>query len=524
MKKLLTLVLVLFCAQFSFAQSPQKMSYQSVIRNTAGELVVESTVGIQISIFQGSPEGPLVYLETHSTITNVNGLANLEIGTGTIVLGTFSEIAWSDGPYFIESETDSEGGDNYTLSGISELLSVPYALYAGSAGDDGDWEISGENINRLGDGNVGIGTSNPQNKLRVHGNIFLGTARPDPEFNSLTDVLYLGSERKFLASATIPEVDGSQDWITLMAHPFSKGILFGNSGPDDINPHGSIDAKFSILTNGNVGVGTVSPENKLHVVGSKVTLQNTGQGNGTAYMDFESVTDGGSELTVGIVGGSGDGIVYQRSNHPIHFGTNDQLRMTIDESGNVGIGAQSPSFKFDVRGNARIGDGSSSEQDILFASGSGAWQVGTNNSGSGTQNNQFYIFDNGYRFTVQAGTGNVGIGTTTPQSKLAVNGKITCKEVEVTLSGFPDYVFETDYNLMSLKEIEAFIALNGHLPNVPSAAEVEENGLGLGEMNKILLEKVEELTLHAIESEKRIAQLEDLLKRVSALESSIEQK
>jgi hypothetical protein len=103
--------------------------------------------------------------------------------------------------------------------------------------------------------------------------------------------------------------------------------------------------------------------------------------------------------------------------------------------------------------------------------------------------------------------GNVGVGTTSPQSKLAVNGKITCKEVEVTLAGFPDYVFEADYDLMSLEQVEAYIKAHGHLPNVPSACEVEENGLGLGEMNKILLEKVEELTLHLIEKEAELKQL-----------------
>ncbi|MCB0810418.1 MAG: hypothetical protein KDB96_14165, partial [Flavobacteriales bacterium] len=94
---------------------------------------------------------------------------------------------------------------------------------------------------------------------------------------------------------------------------------------------------------------------------------------------------------------------------------------------------------------------------------------------------------------------------------------ITAKEVEVTLAGFPDYVFEPDYDLMTLEEVEAYIKKNGHLPNVPSAREVEENGLGLGEMNKILLEKVEELTLHLIEQQKRLdeqaAMIQDLLKQ-----------
>ena len=95
-------------------------------------------------------------------------------------------------------------------------------------------------------------------------------------------------------------------------------------------------------------------------------------------------------------------------------------------SGNVGIGTSSPgsSYKLDVRGNLRVGDGSTGEQDIQFFCGSGDWQVGTNNGGNGTNSNHFFIYDTSYRFTDQKGTGNVVIGTTTPGEKLTVNGSI----------------------------------------------------------------------------------------------------
>lgn len=96
--------------------------------------------------------------------------------------------------------------------------------------------------------------------------------------------------------------------------------------------------------------------------------------------------------------------------------------------------------------------------------------------------------------------GNVGIGTTSPDSKLTVKGDIHAEEVKVDLSvPGPDYVFKEDYNLKSLEEVQTYIKTNGHLPNVPSAKEMEENGIQLGEMNMKLLEKIEELTLYIIE-------------------------
>ncbi len=114
------------------AQSPSRISYQAVIRNSENKLVSDKTIGMQISILQGTADGVMVYIETHTPNTNANGLATIEIGGGESSYN-FSAINWANGPYFVKVETDPEGGTNYTISGTSQLLSVPYAMYAQTA-------------------------------------------------------------------------------------------------------------------------------------------------------------------------------------------------------------------------------------------------------------------------------------------------------------------------------------------------------------------------------------------------------
>jgi hypothetical protein len=109
------------------------MSYQAVIRDASNTLVTNTAVGMQISILQSTSTGTAVYVETQTPPTNANGLVSIEIGAGTVVSGTFSAIDWSAGPYFIKTETDPAGGTNFTITGTSQLLSVPYALYAKTA-------------------------------------------------------------------------------------------------------------------------------------------------------------------------------------------------------------------------------------------------------------------------------------------------------------------------------------------------------------------------------------------------------
>lgn len=135
MKKNLALIISFLFFVCGFAQTPpQKMSYQAIIRNNENVVIKNENVGIQIRIIQGDEFGASVFVERHTVTTNANGLATLEIGGGTVVSGNFATIDWANGPYLLKTELDPTGGTDYTISGFSQLLSVPYALYAAQGG------------------------------------------------------------------------------------------------------------------------------------------------------------------------------------------------------------------------------------------------------------------------------------------------------------------------------------------------------------------------------------------------------
>ena len=133
MKKFFTFLTVVLLTIISYSQAPQKLSYQAVIRNNSGQLVTSHAVGIRATILQGSPSGTMIYQETFNSLTNGNGLVSIEIGGGTLVSGNFSTINWASGSYYLRTETDPSGGTSYTISGTSQLISVPYALHAKNA-------------------------------------------------------------------------------------------------------------------------------------------------------------------------------------------------------------------------------------------------------------------------------------------------------------------------------------------------------------------------------------------------------
>ena len=269
MKQFLTTLSFSLLFAFGYSQAPAKMSYQSVIRNSTGSLVANSAVSVKISILQGSVSGAAVYTETHSVTSNSNGLVTLEIGGGTPVIGSMTGIVWSTGPYFVKTETDPAGGSNYTLASTSQLLSVPYALYAETSGSVGPW-VNDANGIKYTAGNVGIGApSKPSYKLYVMG-----------ETNGI------GSNPAVIAS--------NDTWHTAMSLKNNNTqYSFIVSGPNDIELqpnnfgiYNAVASKWSLTINGqsnNIGIGntTAYPQpakSRLHVFSGDVNIDQIGSG------------------------------------------------------------------------------------------------------------------------------------------------------------------------------------------------------------------------------------------------------
>ena len=196
----------------------------------------------------------------------------------------------------------------------------------------------------------------------------------------------------------------------------------------------------------------------------------------------------------------------------LRFHHSGSVQFLMNPDGDLGIGTTGPTSRLDVRssnGNRiRLNYNDTPSISFIPNNGNSHFHIShaLNNRLTISQGSQVGV---NHLFTV-VNSGAIGIGTTTPDAKLAVKGKIHAEEVKVDLSvPGPDYVFKEGYDLKSIDEIREYIREYGHLPNIPSAREMEKNGVQLGEMNMKLLEKIEELTLYTIQQEKRLQEINE---------------
>jgi hypothetical protein len=270
---------------------------------------------------------------------------------------------------------------------------------------------------------------------------------------------------------------------------------------------------------GSVGIGTMTPATILHLykasADNEIKIEATGLnksiiGLANAGTDYAQLYFDNNTNNV---------VLFQKyARGDLLLGTNSTTNVTIKSGGGVGIGATnliSTTVKLQLSGAALISNIGGNEIVINSAGinygffenpSAGVWSLGYGTAPA-VLGTPVLSWNTG---------GNVGIGTTSPDAKLAVNGIIHTQEVKVDLTGWPDYVFKANYNLPSLSEVKTYIDQNHHLPEMPSAEQVAKDGLSLGDMNAKLLKKVEELTLYLIDKDKQIKDLQcqvDELKR-----------
>lgn len=166
MKRILPLMLAFWLSANAFAQSTQKINYQAVIRNAAGDPIANQKIVIRLSLQKGS-NGKPQYVEDHMITTNNLGLVNLQIGGGKSTLGSYSNIDWGSGDKYLNVEADLNGSSNFVSVATTELMSVPYAISA-STSQDNQWMVKGDNVMNKNTGSIGIGgVADPSAKLDI---------------------------------------------------------------------------------------------------------------------------------------------------------------------------------------------------------------------------------------------------------------------------------------------------------------------------------------------------------------------
>ncbi|HPN71726.1 MAG TPA: hypothetical protein PLZ32_19505, partial [Saprospiraceae bacterium] len=356
-------------------------------------------------------------------------------------------------------------------------------------------------------GRVGIGPNNPTTFFDVS-NSFGGLAARFNGGNNMAIEMSENNDTRGYLGSTIGAQAEDVDLTTASGNTNGKLHLGTLQNP-----------RLTINALGNIGIGTQNPSAPFHL--DRPSTSNLAVFNGGNQMFLTFAENGLNRGYIGSFSGAEEdvelGTYSSNTTGKVHLTTNNTPRLSVRNDGNVGIGVTNAISKLHV-------------VDIVDASYSthGYFQLGNTNSSNlvfdnneilareaGLESDLFIQNDGGNLLLCGDENGAVGIGITNGAnlpfgSLLAVDGKITCEEVLVKLSqNWPDYVFAPNYNLRPLDEVKLYIQKNEHLPGIPSATEMQENGQELGSMQVIMMEKIEELTLYIIQLQEEINKLKE---------------
>jgi hypothetical protein len=446
---------------------------------------VDNTITGSMNLFQANSQHRFFTNGTEKLTVIQNG--NVGIGTSA----PSEKMTLENGNFQIQKGNGGAG----SFGKIQWQNSLAYSNYARAfiearrgGNDDGNLDFATANttgeaaavrmtINNSG--NIGIGTTAPVAKLEI-----------SSENNSGIRLSGSTSRLTFAGSKTnLWNLDNANGSLRFFKEDYNANS-FGLNGV----------VSMAISNNGNVGIGSDNPTRKFEVISST---------NDMAYFRDNSTA---SEVNFR---GNSTQTIFDFGNRPLQVQFNSVPSFTLNTSGNMGIGITSPAQKLHVNGNSML-SGTNPKQ---FYDWSGIAAFSTGIFGNTTNDTRFSIYTNsaGEAFSVNYLNGSVGIGTSTIPAnyKLAIGGDMIAERVVVKLqSNWPDYVFSPNYKRSTLSEVEEYINKNHHLPNIPSAQEVSDNGIDVGKMNAKLLEKMEEMTLYMIEQQKEIKALREEVKKI----------
>lgn len=439
---------------------------------------------------------PIYYSVGNVGIGTTTPQKKLDVNTGInnfISFGsTLTTVGQFSGIHFGYLEYNNAG---YRKSGlVFELVDVNAAkgkihLLNNSSSNSSSATLADAKMTIDHDGKVGIGTKSPISTLDV-----FSPSSTMPAFHVFKDGTngQLVELQRFSAPGSTAAPIFNVAAIMAKTNGTNSSQSYLSLNPININGTGFVDG-LSIYAGGNVGIGTTTPNNKLQVGPNPSGFS----GNDLVV----SNTTGSLAISNGVANSVNYTMLYGSADIAIKPGYG-KMAIYANSAGNVGIGSNSI-----TESRFYIYQSSNTEWAMSVFNDGGDGKGVKIKGGDGASLTPLLQIDdnlNATKFKVLT-NGNVGIGTSNPDHKLDVNGVIHAKEIIVDLNvPGPDYVFEPDYDLPTLTEIETFIKENKHLPEVPSAKEMEANGIKLMEMNVLLLKKVEELTLHLIEQNKKL--------------------